>query len=129
MERQGIEPVKRVAYFEYDFAKDGGAIGDIELRGDALPEGAIVVDGLVHVKTACTSGGSATVALKLLSAADVMAATAVASLSLNAIIATKPVGTAASAILNTTAGIGLTATVAVAALTAGKIVVALEYFA
>ena len=49
MQRQGLEPAKRVAYFEYDFARDGGAVGDIAMRGDSLPEGAIVTSGMVHV--------------------------------------------------------------------------------
>lgn len=128
MKRRGLEPVKRVAYFEYDFARDGGAVGDINLRGDAIPDDAIVVNGKVHVNTAVTSGGSATVALKMLTAADIMGATAVASLSANAILDVVPVGTAATAIRNTTAGVQLKATVAVAALTAGKFTVALEYY-
>lgn len=128
MDRQGLEPAKRVAYYEYDFAKDGGAVGEITLRGPGLPEGAVVTDGKIHVKTAVTSGGSATVALHLLTAADVLTATAKASLSLNAILDVVPVRTAATSILNTTAGTKLKATVAVAALTAGKFIVALEYF-
>lgn len=128
MQRRGLEPVKRVAYFEYDFARDGGAVGDIAMRGDAIPADAIIVDGKVHVNTAVTSGGSATVALKLLTAADIMAATAKASLAQNAILDVVPVRTAATAIRNTTEGVKLTATVAVAALTAGKITVALEYY-
>lgn len=128
MIRRGLEPTKQVAYFEYDFSRDGGAVGDIALRGDAIPEGAIITDGKVHVNTALTSGGAATIALKFLTAADTLAATAVASWSLNAILDVVPVRTAATAIRNTTAGQKLSATVAVAALTAGKFTVALEYY-
>lgn len=128
MERRGLEPAKRVAYFEYDFSRDGGAVGDIDLRGDGIPEGAIVTDGKIHVQTAVTSGGLATVALKLLSAEDVLAATAKATLSANAILDVVPVRTAATSIRNTTAGAKVVATVAVEALTAGKFVVALEYY-
>ena len=127
MERRGLEPVKRVAYFEYDFARDGGAVGDIALRGDTIPAGAIVRNGVVHVITAVTSGGAATVALKLQTAGDVLAATAKASLSLAAVLDVVPVDTAATSIL-TTSALQVVATVATAALTAGKIVVALEYF-
>jgi hypothetical protein len=129
MERQGLEPAKRVAYFEYDFAKDGGAVGEITLRGDALPEGAIVHDGMIHVHTAVTSGGAPTVALHLLNAQDVLAETLKATLALAAVLATVPVGTAATAILNTTANNKLKMVIGVAALTAGKFVVALEYYA
>ena len=127
MQRQGLEPAKRVAYFEYDFARDGGAVGDIAMRGGALPEGAIITSGMVHVITAVTSTGAATVAIKTLSAADTMAATAKASLTANALIDTVPVGTAATAIRVTTAGTRPVVTVAVAALTAGKLICALEY--
>ena len=91
MQRQGLEPAKRVAYFEYDFARDGGAVGDIAMRGDALPEGAIITSGMVQVIAAVTSGGAAT------------------------------------AIRVTTAGTRPVVTVAVAALTAGKLICALEY--
>jgi len=128
MKRQGLEPKKRVAYFEYDFAIDGGAVGDIALRGDRLPNDAVVDRGMIHVNTALTSGGSATIANKILSAGDVLAAAAVASFSANALLDTVPVGTAATSIRTTSAGLGVTMTVAVAALTAGKFTLALEYF-
>jgi hypothetical protein len=127
MNRRGLEPTKQVAYFEYDFARDGGAVGDITLRGDSLPNDAIITSGMIHVKTACTSGGSATVALKVESANDIRAATAVASLSANAVLDVVPVGTAATAVRTTANGRQVVATIAVAALTAGKIVVSLEY--
>ena len=127
MERRGLEPVKRVAYFEYDFARDGGAVGDITLRGDALPNNAIVTEGMVYVVTAVTSGQAATVALKLVNAADVLAATGKATLAINALVDVVPVGTAATAIRTTSAGLKPVATVAVGALTAGKFIVALEY--
>jgi hypothetical protein len=123
-----LENRKYVMQCEYDFAKDGGAIGDITLRGDRLPAGAIVTGGVVHVQTAVTSAGSATVALELVGTADVLAATAKASLTLNALISPVPDGPTAGDWIRTTAATQLVATVAVAALTAGKIVVCLEYF-
>jgi len=128
MNRQGLEPTKRVAYFEYDFASDGGAVGTISLRGDRLPNDAVVNDGMVHVNTALTSGGSATIALHILNAADVLAATAVASFSANALLDVVPVSTAATSIRATSGGLGLTMTIAAAALTAGKFTVAVEYY-
>ena len=128
MERRGLEACKRVAYYEYDFAVDGGAVGDITLRGEGLPEGAIVTDGKIHVLTAITSGGSATAALKIESAADVLTATAKTSFTLNAILDIVPVRTAATAIRVTAAGNKPVMTVAVAALTAGKFILAVEYY-
>lgn len=128
MELQGLDPVKRVAYFEYDFAKDGGAVGDIALRGGSIPAGAIVRNGVVHVITAVTSTGAATVALKLKNANDILAATAKASLTLGAVLDVVPVDTAATSILNATAGAKVVATIGTEVLLTGKIVVALEYF-
>lgn len=127
MERRGLEPTKRVAYCEYDFSVDGGAIGDIPLRGDSLPEGAVVTGGMVHVNAACAGGASATISLKVESAADVMTATTMAGMVTNALIDVEPDGTAANAIRTTENGRQVVATIATAALTAGKFVVALEY--
>lgn len=61
-----VKNMKHVQQYEYDFAVDGGAQGDIELSAKAgkapIPIGAIITDVTAYVKTACTSGGSATVA-------------------------------------------------------------------
>lgn len=127
MERRGLEPTKRVAYFEYDFSVDGGVIGDLTLRGDSFPEGAVITGGMVHVKAACVGGASASVSLKVESAADVMAATAMAGMVTNALLDVEPDGTAANAVRTTENGRKVVATIATAALTAGKFVVALEY--
>lgn len=123
----GLISAKHVSYFEYDFSRHGGAVGGITVYGDPIPSGAIIKEGIIHVKAAVTSDGSATVAIAALSANDILAATAKASLTLNALVATVPVGTAASSIRVTSNITSLTFTVAVAALTAGKICVALEY--
>jgi len=127
MERRGLEPTKRVAYFEYDFSVDGGAIGDITLRGDSLPDDAVIMGGMVHVKTACAGGAGATVSLKMESAADIMTATAMAGMVTNALLDVEPDGTAANAVRTTENGRQVVATIATDALTAGKFVVALEY--
>jgi len=128
MNRKGLCPSKQVAYFEYDFAREGGAIGAIALRGDKLPIGAVIHDGMIYVNTALTSGGSATIALHILSANDIKTATAVATWSLAALLPTVPVGTAATSFITTSAGLGLTMTIAVATLLTGKITVAIEYY-
>lgn len=52
--------------YVYDFAKQGGAVGFISLKGmgaNALPSNAILTSAHFMVLTAFTSGGSATVAL------------------------------------------------------------------
>ena len=127
MKKTGLATSKGVAYFEYDFSKHGGAVGAITVSGDVIPEGAIITSGIHHITEAVTSGGSATVAVKALSSEDLLAATAKASLTLNALIDTVPDGAAANMIRVTSNITALTYTVAVAALTAGKIVTALEY--
>lgn len=123
---EGLAPYKRVAEFRYDFAKHGGAVGDIVLD-ELLPKGAIVTDGMIHVTTAVLSGGSATVALKLLGTEDILAATAKATLALNAKIDAVPDGTSAN-MIRCTAATGLTVTIATAALTAGAFTCWLEYY-
>lgn len=126
MPTQGLKNSVHVAYAEYDFAKDGGAVGDINLRGAKLPEGAIVIRTTIHSITAIVSGGATTIALKLQTAADMLAATAKASFSANALLDGVQVDTAATMIRCTAARTPV-ATVAVAAITAGKFVVAMQY--
>jgi len=123
----GLEKQMKVAKFVYDFANDGGAVGAVVVGANKIPDNAQVVRGMVHVDTAVLSDGSATVALGLETATDILAATAKASLTLAAKLDTVPVGTAATAV-KTTAARGLTVTVGTAALTAGKITVFLEYY-
>lgn len=113
----------------YDFSVLGGAVGSVNLKDangmDAkLPENAIILDSLIDVITAPTSGGSATIAFTAQSAGDLKAATAIASYT--GLVAGVPVGTAATSI-KMTADRTLTATIATAALTAGKINVYVEY--
>lgn len=126
-----LDKTKNVIKCVYDFSVSGGAIGDISLKdvagSDAIvPSGAIITKVLVHVVTAATSSGAATVALKSEGAADLLGATAVASLSLAAKLDGVPANTAATAII-LTADRTIKATVAAFALTAGKIHVFVEY--
>lgn len=108
----------------YDFDVHGGAVGDIPLDFE-LPDNAVVFDGFIDVLTDPTSDGSATVALKLEEAADILGATAIASVT--GLVDTVPDGTGANAVKTTAARV-LTMTVAVAALTAGKMNIFLRYF-
>jgi hypothetical protein len=114
----------------YDFEELGGAVGDINLVDDegnaaVLPDNAIIHQVIFDVVTAPESGGSATIAFNANSAGDMKAATAIASWT--GIVAGVPVGTAATCV-KLTAERTLQATVATAALTAGKINVFVEYF-
>ncbi len=108
----------------YDFAIHGGAVGDNELDL-TLPAGAIVYNGFINVITAPTSGGAATVALKIEGAADLLGATAIASVTGQ--LDSVADGTAANAVV-LTAERTLTVTVATADLTGGKMDVYLQYF-
>jgi len=82
-----------------------------------IPDNAIVIDGHVDVISAVTSDGSATVAIHLVNANDLLAATAKASLGAKAqlpmAVDTTPIKLEAAK--------AVTVTVGTAALTAGKI--------
>lgn len=106
---------------EYDFAVDGGAVGDIALTAGApIPSGAYVLGCYIEVDTVPTSGGAATIALKVESAGDLQAAAAITGAPWST--AGRKVGslTLTSAPLKTTAARNIVATVGTAALTAGK---------
>lgn len=122
----------------YDFAVQGGAIGSINLYDPVLgpsqplviPPSAIINKIMFDSITAPTSGGSATIALSSgQSSADLKAATAYTSFS--GLLDGIPVGTAVSSVkIPASANLGVIPqlTIAVAALTAGKINIHLEYY-
>jgi hypothetical protein len=125
--------VVRVIKATYSFAVLGGAVGLVNLKTDAgvnavLPSGAVVTGGFIKTRTTLTSGGSATVAIGLVSTTDVKAATAFGTYSSTGtgIIATVPVQTAATMIV-ATSDLPITATIATAAVTAGIFDVYLTY--
>ena len=108
----------------YDFAVDGGAIGDYVLF--KLPDNTIITNVLFDVVTAFVStGGTGTVALKANAANDLLSA--VDADTLSAIHAGIPVGTAATSV-KLTADRDITLSIATAVMTAGKVVVHIEYF-
>jgi hypothetical protein len=113
----------------YDFAKDGGAIGAVTLRGPKLPVGAVITGGYLYNTTAWTSGGSATISLGILTddVAGIKAATAVATVGAAGPIALIQTGAAANISEITTAERDITMTIAVADLTAGASCLVLEY--
>ena len=121
-----LENALKVAQFEYDFAKHGGAIGDITIDPKLLPAGAKILGGMIDVTTTFV-GATATIAFNVVGSADVLAATAVASFAVDALLDVVPVWTAATAI-KVAANSPLTMTIAAAALTAGKCTINLFYF-
>lgn len=117
----------QVAKASYDFAVDGGAVGDIALRGETIPSGVVITDCLIVVGTALDSGGSATVAVKAQSAADLNAADAFGGAPWSTTGAKRGDFDADTAPILTTAERTITATVATAALTAGVFDVYVTY--
>ena len=111
----------------YRFADEGGAVGDITLRGDSIPSGAVIIDSLIKVNTALTSGGAATVAIKVEGAADINAADAISGAPWSTTGAKRGDLTATSAPVTTTASRSIVATVGTAALTAGAFKVVVFY--
>lgn len=119
----------------YDFATMGGAVGAISLqdfydkKAANLPGKILITGCFIDVLTAPTSGGSATIALGTgQSTTDLKTATAIASYT--GIVACVPVGTAATAIKITAAKTTFVVpkiTIATAALTAGKLIVHVQY--
>ena len=116
---------------EYDFAVDGGAISTITLRssnslGNHVPAGSVITGGYVEVDTQLTSGGAATIGVNVEAAGDLLAAATAVATYTTGRKSLIPVGTGASTV-KTTVARSLTITVAVAALTAGKLRVVVFY--
>lgn len=90
-----------VGKMTYDFAVDGGAVGTITPAVTCvIPSGAIVLQAIVDVITAVTTGSTTTVAVQLQSANDIVNAATVAGApwSTTGLKAGIPVHTAATAI-------------------------------
>lgn len=83
-----------------------------------IPDNAIVIGGSIDVITAITSDGSATVAISLVAANDLLTATAKASLAIKAQL---PLAAVISQPIKLEAAKAVTVTVGAAALTGGKI--------
>ena len=114
---------KQLIRFEYDFAVDGGAIGNIALRPDItqLKENMIVTDIIVHAEAALTSAGTPTVTFG--DGTDVDAFLANAYGTLDALDGVSR-GAALAVLLG--ADPVLTMSVGTAALTAGKLEIYVE---
>lgn len=117
----------RVVRARYDFAVDGGAVGDIVISAGTVPAGAYITSGFVEVDTAVTGAG-ASVAVNVEGAGDIVAAAAIsgAPWSTTGRKSIIPVGTGATSV-KTTAARSVVATVSAAVLTAGAFDVVLFY--
>jgi hypothetical protein len=115
----------------FDFAVSGGAVSQISILdtdGNAIviPSGAIITNVIVHVITAVTTSASGTLGLTANSASDLCGDTAAGTLTLNALVAGVPVGTAATSV-RMTADRTLKAEIKTGALTAGKVAFYVNY--
>ena|SRR5437773_4166977 len=111
---------------DYDFAVDGGATSTIVLRSadGPIPLGAVIMGGYLDVLTACLSA-TGTMQLNSEAAADLLAATAQAGLTLGR-KSLIPVFTGATTV-KTTAERNPALVIATAAFTAGKFSLILFY--
>jgi len=132
-----LENVKKIAFFEYDFDLHGGDAGSIAIMGNTIPKGSIIKDGCLHIKDGFASGTSAaTVGITALTSLDILGATALESgeptapteiTVVGSIVATKPLGTAATSILVTSDITQVNFVIGTEAMTSGKATLALEY--
>lgn len=106
--------------FTYDFAKHGGAISAITVGPKLIPPQTVITHAAIRVVTACL-GTNGTLQLMLVGADDIITATNVSALTLDALIVGVPVPQTASTWILTTAHTQLTATIATTAFTAGKV--------
>ena len=109
----------KVAHFLYDFAVDGGA-SCTPAKSDTIPDNSVVFGGAINASTAVTATGLATVAIGTAAGSannSILAATAKASLSADAVLAPSCVATP----FKMTAAGKIAITVATGPLTAGVI--------
>lgn len=114
--------------FQYDFADLGGAEGAITLTADddaalTIPDNAVITRVTLSALTSATSGGAATIALGYTGATTAF----LSATAYNNGEFTAGAVTALTAAHKTTAQVSVIATVAGAALTAGKFNVFVEY--
>ena len=115
---------------DYSFAVDGGAVSTISLRSNdgPIPVGSYITGGILEVTTALDSGGSATAAVTVEGANDLVTATAFGSSpwSTTGRKSVVPAGTGATSIKTTAARVPAIV-IATAALTAGVVRLHLQY--
>lgn len=141
---QAVKGALNVAEFVWDFDVDGGAASTIDLSGkngkNLIPDNAIIKTVYAKVETACTSGGSATLAWGNTTDPDGYSgsAIAVASLTADAIFNGWDNGAALLwddtndhaiyFVANSANDQDFSCTIGTAAMTAGKVVFVVEYY-
>lgn len=112
----------------YDFATDAGAVGALNLRGDKVPSGAMILTTVLKVDTLVTGGAGATCSIGVESATDVRAASTLTTAPALDTTGNKlGAVTGGTAPVSTTAERHVVATIAVNALTAGRFSVLVAY--
>lgn len=124
---EGIAGGMQIARARYDFAVEGGAIGQVNLSADQLPNGAVVTDGYIDVITPPTSGGAATISVDLNAAGDLIAAGAYNAAPYSTTGRKSLIPTSGATSVKTTAARNIKATIAAAALTGGVFDIVLIY--
>jgi len=116
---------ERTVRSTFDFAVDGNGIAAYDL-GEDLPAKAVISSAVIYVVTQLADGGSGTLALHCEDANNILTASDITGSAAGAIIA----GTAtyATPVAGITSACNITATVAGAALTAGKINIWIRYY-
>jgi len=127
MIESGLESPNGPWSFVYDFSKHGGAISTITVGPKLIPAETVITGCNIRVITAPV-GTNATIALHLLSSEDLLAATAITSFTLDALLVGVPVPQTAATWLLCTAATQLSVVIATTALTAGKFQVNLTGF-
>jgi hypothetical protein len=124
---EGLAGGVQIARARYDFAVEGGAVGQVNLSADQLPAGAVVLGGFVDVITPVTGAG-ASVSVDLEGVGDIMAAAAIsgAPWSTAGRKSIIPAGTGATSV-KTTVARNIKATISAAVVTAGVFDVYLRY--
>lgn len=120
MPSYGLDQCVDMYMQEWDFARDGGGIGNIAFRGPQIPSGFRITSTFIEVLTGVTGGANAEIAITMNSAGDLKASAVLTAYASAGVVAGIPVGTAASSV-KATADRTIYLTVSVAALTAGKI--------
>lgn len=121
----GISNV-RIARATYDVATDGGGIGSHAL-GVSLPAKALIRQAWFYTNTQFVDAGSGTVALQCEDAGNIYAAADVTGITATTVTAGIPTGVASTMVKGIAANCELTAVVAGAAQTDGKLTLFVEY--
>ena len=118
--------LKRIARATYDVAVNLGTVAAHGL-GVSLPANAIIVRSWFYVVTQFVDAGSGTVAISCEDANNIKTATDITGSAAGAIVEGESTGAASAFKASIAAACEITATVATAAQTAGKLIVFVEY--